>query len=402
MRTTARGPESAVAPYLPVAVVGRFPPPLDGQTLATERCAALLDRDHHVHRLDTQAPGPDPLSATPRLDLRRGLHYVRLHGHLRRALQTLPRTPVLWHAVSPAPLGHLRDVLTTAPAFREDQPVAAVLHRAGFEALFQTARTAGTARRLVRRLDAVVFQSEALAGRCAAVVPEAKRWVIPNTVRDETVPPPSVVDARRRAGPGGPVRLLFLSNMLPEKGHVDVLDAVAVLTGAGLDVQARFVGGWPSDAARQAFLARARDSGVADRVDVAGPVADAAAVRQYHLGADVFVLPTTHPTETQPIAVLEALAAGTPVVTVERPIMRGVVTDGVEGRLVPPRAPEAIARAVREITEPDVWASTSAAARARFDRTFSPAVVGGRWRALVAEMAARGPAAGRPRRAGAP
>lgn len=373
----------------PVFVVGRFPPPADGQTLATERCASLLDATFDVHRLNTQAPpGSDPLSVTSGFNLRRTLHYASVGRRLAASLRQRPEAPVLWPSISPAPLGHLRDVLTTVPAFARAQPVAGVLHRAGFEDLFGSP-LAASARRLVRRLDAVVFLNETLADRCAPHVPDAKRRVIPNTVRGAVVPSAEAVEARRQRGPGAPLQVLFLSNMLPEKGYLDVLDAVARLVGRGADVRARFVGRWPDESTHAAFLARAAHLGVADRVDVLGIVTDVDAVRGLLLDADVFVLPTTHPTEAQPVVLLEALSAGTPIVTVDRPVTRQILTDGVEGALVPPHAPDAIADAIARLTASDTWATVGAAARRRFDAAFAPAVVRDLWVGLLEELESR-------------
>lgn len=372
----------------PVVVLGRFPPPPDGQTLATERCASFLDDAFDVTRLDTEPPGPPALTAHPTFSVSRAAHFLRLRRRLADALRRHAGAPVLWHAISPAPLGHARDVLATVPTFAPGQPVVGVLHRATFDALFGSAATRWSARRLVRRLDGLVFQSPALAARCGDEVPEAKRILVPNTVRDAAVPSGAEVEARRAVGPGRPLRVLFLSNHLPEKGHADVLEAVARLAARGVVVRATFAGGWPSADARAAFEARIGRLGV--DAEVLGPVAEAAEVRRLHLEADVFALPTTHPTETQPIAILEALAAGTPVVSVDRPVLRDMVEDGVEGALVPPHTPAAIADALEALAAPDRWRAASAAARARFDRQFSPAVVGAQWRAVAARLTAAG------------
>ena len=367
-----------------VFVLGRFPPPADGQTLATERCAAFLDGAFDVTRLDTQTPGPDPLTAHPRFSWPRARHYLGLRRRLAEALAAHPRAPVLWHAVSPAPLGHLRDRLATLPAVAPGQPVVAVFHRAGFEALARSPLTAASAARLVRRVRAVVFHSPALAQRCAGVVPEGRWRIVPNTVRDALVPARATVEARRAAGPGTPLRVLFLSNLLPDKGYADVLEAVGVCRAQGADVRLTVAGRWPDAAARAAF--RARADALAVPVEVRGAVTDAAEVARLHLAADVLALPTTHPTETQPIAILEALAAGTPVVSVDRPVLRDMIADGVEGALVPPHDPAALAGAVLGLADADRWRSASAAARRRFDVAFHPDVVGEAWRALAADV----------------
>ena len=374
-------------------VVGRFPPPIDGQTLATARCVEALEAAFRVSRLDTEPPSGDPLASSPRFDLGRTVHYLALRRRLAQALAVAPRAPVLWHAVSPAPLGHLRDVLATVPAFGPVRPVAAVLHRALFEALLAHPVLRGSARRLVARLNAVVVQSPRLGERLAPWVPAERVRVIPNPVSPETVPTPEEVRAKQaRRGEGGPLRLLFLSNMMPEKGYVDVLEAAARLHAQGLAFSLDLAGHWPAGPARAQAEAFVASHSLGAVVRIPGGVAGQADVRRLHLAADVFLLPSYHPTETQPIAILEALSAGTPVVTLRRDVMEDMITDGVEGRLVPARAPEAIAEAVVHLAIPDVWRSASAAARRRFERDFSPAVVAEAWRALAADLARLGPA----------
>ncbi len=367
----------------PVFVLGRFPPPFDGQTLATERIASLLEDRFDVQRLDTQAPEGDHVRGDEGFSFSRFRHYLGLRATLRAALARRPTAPVLWNSISPMPLGHWRDVLTTMPAFQPGQPVHAVLHRATFDGLFTGRLTAPTARRLVRRMTSFVFQSEHLATACAPWVPEAKRLVIPNTIDDAVVCTEREVEAKQAAySTDRPLRLLFVSNMLPEKGYLDVLRAVGLLQERGLGVETDFVGGWPAEAARAAFEREAASLGGSVRHH--GAVADRAAIKALYLAADAFILPTVHPTETQPKAIIEALGAATPVITTRRPIMEALVHDGREGFLVEPHTPPAIAEAVERLRDPDRWRSLSARARARFELAFSPASVRLRWEALLA------------------
>ena len=370
----------------PVVVVGRFPPPLDGQALATARLADLLASGlggpFDVGRVDVGAPEGERLVVSGG-GAGRAAHFLGLPARLRRALVARPGAPVLWPSVSPSPLGHARDLLTVAPAFGR-RPVVAVVHRGDFERLFRSPLTAATGRLLVRRLSAVAFLTEGLAERCAPFVPAAKRWVVPNTIDEAAVPAPPEVEAARaeRAGRAG-VRLLYLSGMIPSKGYGDVLEALAVLRGRDVDATAAFAGRWPSPEAEAAFRARIDALGVGGAVEVLGGVADRDAVRRLYLGADLFVLPTTYPVEAQPLTVIEALAAGTPVVVTRHAGLPEMVDDGREGAFVGAGRPDQIADAAQRLAAPDVWRAASERARARFDRQFSPEAVGARWRRLV-------------------
>ncbi len=369
-----------------VHIVGRFPPPLDGQTLATRRLAELLSADRRVLTASTAMPEVGFVQTRVEFRWDRMAHYARLLPRLRRALAEAPEAPVLWPAVSPAPLGHWRDLALTLPAFRSGQPVFAVLHRHGLPDLFTHPLTRPTARALCRRMAGFVFLSERFSAECAPYIPEAKRWVIPNTIDEAVIPAAADVAARRAdGGAGRPLRLLYLSNMMPEKGYADVLEAARLLAAEGAPVEAAFAGRWaqPEDAA--AFAAYVGRHGLEGVVRHHGPLAARAEVARLHLWADVFLLPTYCLGEAQPLSIIEALSAGAAVITTRHGGIPEMVREGAEAFFVPPAAPQAIAEAVRRLAaDAALRRRMSAAARARFEAAFSPEVVRRQWLRLIA------------------
>jgi phosphatidylinositol alpha-mannosyltransferase len=90
----------------------------------------------------------------------------------------------------------------------------------------------------------------------------------------------------------------------------------------------------------------------------------------YHAASDVFVGPALG-RESFGIVLVEAMAAGLPVVASDIPGYREVVRDGVDGVLVPPGDAGALADAVSRLLEDRAEASRLAAAglerAARFD-----------------------------------
>ena len=96
------------------------------------------------------------------------------------------------------------------------------------------------------------------------------------------------------------------------------------------------------------------------------------------------MLPTTYPVEAQPLTVIEALAAGTPVVVTRHAGLPEMVADGHEGRFVAAGAPAEIADAALDLS--GRWPQASAAARRRFEAAFSPAVVGARWQGVLGRL----------------
>jgi glycosyltransferase involved in cell wall biosynthesis len=102
--------------------------------------------------------------------------------------------------------------------------------------------------------------------------------------------------------------------------------------------------------------------------------------------ASIFVLPSH--LEGQPIAILEAMAAGLPVVATRVGAVPDVVRDGVEGRLVEPGDRDGLSDALAElIADADARTRLGAAARQRCEERFSIDRLRARLAALYASAA---------------
>jgi glycosyltransferase involved in cell wall biosynthesis len=137
----------------------------------------------------------------------------------------------------------------------------------------------------------------------------------------------------------GPV-LLYVGRLDREKNLEFLLDAVGRIGGLALP-RLLLVGRGTRTAALRALAARR----LGGRVEFRGGVPPEE-VGRFYRAADVFVFAST--TETQGLAVLEAMACGLPVVAVRSAGVEEVLADGVSGLLVP-EEPGAFAAAVAEV-----------------------------------------------------
>ena len=150
------------------------------------------------------------------------------------------------------------------------------------------------------------------------------------------------------AGPR--VRLLSVSRIDPRKGLRVLPDAVRLLAEEGCEAAIDLIGpvvGAPGEEERAAIEALARRHAVADRVSLLGPLTLDQLLPRYR-AYDVFVLPTL-PGEGVPRVLLEAMAAGLPVVTSRVSGIPSLITDGVNGLLVDVPSAPAVADAVLRI-----------------------------------------------------
>jgi glycosyltransferase involved in cell wall biosynthesis len=176
---------------------------------------------------------------------------------------------------------------------------------------------------------------------------------LPNYVRAETAKP-----AAARALAGGPVRLLYLGRVVPEKGVEIAIGALRSLRAMGLDAELEILG-----KSEDAYVARLKHEARGLPVVWHGPVS-ADAVRSLLAGAHFFIFPTRHTGEGHSNALTEAMAEGLVPVCSDNGFNRSVV--GNAGRVLPLAADASdYARAIKEIGTGDEWRQLSQQARGR-------------------------------------
>jgi glycosyltransferase involved in cell wall biosynthesis len=106
------------------------------------------------------------------------------------------------------------------------------------------------------------------------------------------------------------------------------------------------------------------------------------AVDEILQAADLFVLPSHE--EGMSISLLEAMAAGVPVVATDIPGNRKLIRDGEHGLLVPPRNPDALAAAIlQQLRQRILGQAYAEAARRRVEQEFSLASMAERHLQLI-------------------
>lgn len=194
-----------------------------------------------------------------------------------------------------------------------------------------------------RQADAVICQGEFMKQDVA-------RWGVPENRLVTLSNPLDIQSVQRKAREGadpfapGTLRLVAGARLSWEKGLDLLLDAVERVCRKRDDVHLYLLGSGPEE---QALRRQAERAGIADRVHFAGFVDNP---YPYFAHADLFVLSSRF--EPFSNAVAEALACGTPVLTVDCPgDTPGLIREGVNGWHVPAEDADAMARRILELTE---------------------------------------------------
>jgi colanic acid/amylovoran biosynthesis glycosyltransferase len=171
---------------------------------------------------------------------------------------------------------------------------------------------------------------------------------------------------RPPASRSGPTQCLCVANLVPFKGHEVLLRAVAALHQRGTAVRCALVGDGPL---RPDLEALAATLGIGAVVEFTGRL-DPAAVRARLAAADVFILPGVVDQggnrDGIPVALMEAMATGVPVVSSVVSGIPELVKDGETGWLCPPGDAPALADAIHDVARDAARAQARAQAARRW------------------------------------
>jgi glycosyltransferase involved in cell wall biosynthesis len=192
-------------------------------------------------------------------------------------------------------------------------------------------------RTVIRAAGRVVCVSEHTAEYVRTIVPDAATVVVPNSVDDRFRPDPTTA----RSAQALP-RVLFVGRLVRRNGWSVLVDA---WRRSGLEGRAELhiVGSGPDERAIGAAV------NALTGVRLIGHLPDGELVDRYR-SAHFVVVPTIAG-EGFGLVAAEALACGTPVVASAQGGLREVVRHGVDGLLVPPGDPEALARTMRRVLD---------------------------------------------------
>jgi len=166
-----------------------------------------------------------------------------------------------------------------------------------------------------------------------------------------------------------------LSNLFEAKGFGELLEAAAWLTvhDHGTHFSFHLAGAWESDSVQQKWLAYIDQRGLRNQIEFLG-VVDGAEKFRFLLNSDVFVFPS-YQYEGQPLCIIEALAAGLPVIATARGCIPEMVWDGINGFIISEKDPVIIANKLRLLARnPELRVRMGYASRCIYEENYTAQV----------------------------
>lgn len=164
--------------------------------------------------------------------------------------------------------------------------------------------------------------------------------------------------------------ILFLSNMMKEKGVWDLIEACRILKEKGKIFHCHFVGKW-SDITENEFNNQVQKYNLQENITAYG-AKYGTDKDEFFQAADVFVFPTYYSNECFPLVLLEAMEQGIPCISTNEGGISAIIEDKKTGYIIKKQSPKDLAKSIENfILHPDKCISMGNAGRNKFSESFT-------------------------------
>jgi glycosyltransferase involved in cell wall biosynthesis len=339
--------------YVSTAVlfIGPLPDPMMGQALACQVFLEALRKKYTVHVIDLNKEG---LSVETAVFRRIG----QIVNIVLQAHRLAKKSACGYFNLSQSFSGNFRDLLIFLACFKLLPSVAVHLHGGpGMREVLSANRLLRLVNRFFFwRLGAVIVLGQRYVNIFDGIARPHHVRIVPNFASEDLYSNEDDIYEKFPVGQtfsaASPLRLLFLSNHLPGKGHKELLQAYEALSPQDRAcVRLDFAGGFVSDKERKMFISSIRHLPLVQHHGVAKGEEKKKLFRKAH----IFCLPTYYRYEGQPISILESYASGCAVLTTNHSGIPDIFAPGRNGYVVDEAAPQSIKQVIEQV----LWSPSS-------------------------------------------
>lgn len=317
-----------------ILIIGPFSPPVSGVSVANDTLFAELSTRHDVDRINFSYPSLK--ENLGKFSFKKLLYSTKLYFKAFKVIQS--------DCVYMTPGQTYFGILKYAPFILLSKWFGkkTLVHIHGNHVWRQYELLRGTRKKVYKKLfsmfDQGIVLSESLRKNLEPFLPDSAIHVVYNFVEEEILRELNYLKIEEKLT--SELRLLFLSNLMKEKGILDFLQALIILKKREIRFKAIIAGDIDSDSKES--IIKLFDELGEDCITYQGVVRGEQKIKLLK-DANVFVFPTYYAMEGQPISLLEAMAAGNIVLTTEHAGIPDIFVPGKNGYYVKKKNPEDIA-----------------------------------------------------------
>lgn len=347
-----------------VLFILHIPPPING--------AAVMGQYVKNSRFINQKFETDYINLTTSYKLnaigRAGLHKVKVIFAILKDIliaQIKNKYDVCYISLTAKGVGFYKDFLVVLVLKLLRQNIVYHFHNKGVQEFSRRGLNAILYRFVFKKTKSILL-SPRLYGDIEVFVPKSDVYYCPNGIQKN-----SILESKKKEHKSSEnvCKFLFLSNMINEKGVLELLNACHLLVSKNREFECHFVGAW-SDITEHDFNQVVLKLDISKQIFAHGKKYNEDKL-DFFIMADVFVFPTYYHNETFGLVILEAMQAGLPVISTFEGGIPDVVKDGVTGLLVEQRNTEMLANKMEYLIDsPEICKKMGIAGKNRYLELF--------------------------------
>lgn len=326
-------------PKAKILLLGQLPPPYMGPSLATEiLLSSSLKKRFLLYHLNTNVH--QSISTIGAWSIDKIYRNIMLYGLFVSMILRF-RPDLIYIPISQTTVGFFKDSIFILLALLFHRKTLLQLRGSNFQNWLRRSSTLTGAfvSFVLKGTEGIIVLGSNLKYLFSDYFQDARIFVVPNGgdfperhgAKDNTFP-----------------KILYLSNLLLSKGIEDVLNAALLLKeNSWLRFHLDVVGAWDDDMTKGKILGLIKDKEIPVTFH---PAVGGEKKFEFYNAADIFVFPPRGP-EGHPWVILEAMAAGLPIITTDQGAIRESVKDGVNGFVVEKKNPYQIAGRIKFLIE---------------------------------------------------
>lgn len=343
-----------------VIIIGPIPPPYHGVSVATSLIlnSNLKNKFHLIHHDSSDRRGIENIGKIDLMNI-----FYAIKDFFRLFLLLLKKRPkIVYIPICQTRIGFLRDAfyILVTKLFRAK--IIVHLHGSYFRKLYEESNILFKllVKYSLKLISRAIVLADCLRYIFEGLIPSDKISVVHNGIDD----PYKDRLEKKSYESANPIKILYLSNLMKEKGYVDVLRAIPDVIKENPQVKFFFAGEyWRQDdkTFAQKFIKKNR---LEPYIKHLGAISGQ---EKYDLlfDSDIFVFPSYN--EGMPFVIIEAMSAGLPIISTNVGAIKEMVIDGENGFIVEKQNPQQIAeKIIYFIKNPEIRKQMGLKSRERF------------------------------------
>jgi len=322
-----------------ILFIAPLPPPVTGHSLASK---ILLDALVTHHRVEV-------------VDFKKDVFIQGVYS-INRIVQIFKVLTEIWHkkkdadviylTISQSISGNLKDLITYAICYKILSRMIIHLHGGGIRRLiFDRYRIFYHINKFfLKRIGGAVVLGKSLKSIFEGMIPQDRVYLVPYFAEDYLLLDPKKI--KNKFLKTNPLRILFLSNLIPGKGYEELINAYMTLKDdLKKNTRIDFAGGFESEDHKMKFLYKLKNTA---EIHYHG-IVFGEKKKELFSNSHLFCLPTYYSYEGQPISILEAYASGCVVITTDHGGISDIFKNGVNGFEVRKKSTVSIKKKIEQI-----------------------------------------------------